>query len=396
MRVAVHDIVLYGATGFTGRLVAEELARRGGVRWALAGRRRDALERLRDELGVDVPILVADTADPDALHAMARAARVVCTTVGPYARYGEPVVEACVRAGAHACDLAGEPPFVRRTIARFHAIAAERRVRIVHACGFDSIPSDLGCLLLQETAIERFGRPLPRVRLYVRRLRGGVSGGTVESLVGVLARAGDPEVRAVLADPYALAPGAEGPPVRDLVFGFDREDGSFVAPFVMGPINARIVRRTNALLDGRYGRDFRYDEVSSFRGASGAVRALGLAARLALLGAALRAPLTRPIVRRLLPKAGEGPSAEARARGRFLLELVGRGEGELRVLVRGDRDPGYAGTAAMLVESALCLAQDALPERYGVLTPAAAMGPALLRRLPAAGVHFEVVPPGTP
>lgn len=393
--MAAHEVVLFGATGFTGRLVAEELARRD-VRWAMAGRRRDALERARDELGVDVPIVVADASDLGALRAMASEARVVCTTVGPYSRHGEPLVEACVAEGTHYCDLAGEPHFVRRMVTRFHDLAASCHVRIVHACGFDSVPSDLGCFLLQEAAIARAGAPAREVRLYVRRLRGAFSGGTIESLMASLEQRRDPEVRAAMRDPYALVPGASGPPVRDLTCGVDHADGSFLAPFVMAPTNARVVRRTNALLGWRYGNDFRYDEVSSFRGASGAVRAFGLTAGLLAFGAAVSVRPTRDLARRLLPGPSEGPGPEQRQRGRFEMELVAREPEEVRVVVGADRDPGYAGTAIMLAESALCLARDPLPDRFGVLTPASAMGHALVDRLRRAGFRFEVRPPPAP
>lgn len=370
-----HEIVLFGATGFTGRLVAAELARRPGCDWALAGRRPEALEALRASLGVDVPCIVADATDPEALHELARRARVVCTTVGPYARTGLALVEACVEQGAHYCDLAGEPQFVADSVTRFHEAARARGLRIVHACGFDSIPSDLGCQLLQDAAIERFGQPFPRVRLYVRALRGGVSGGTVESLMGAA----------------ESSPGALGAAMHDLVgFRYDRADGSFLAPFVMAPTNASIVRRTNELLDWRYGRDFAYDEVSSFRGVSGGLRAAGLTVGTAAMVALIRMRAFRRILRSRLPSPGEGPSPEEQARGRFVLELVGRGSDTLRVSVGADRDPGYACTASMLAESALCLARDPLPEHFGVLTPAAAMGHALRPRLERVGIRFEV------
>lgn len=396
-----YDVVVWGATGFTGALVAETLARCAdpGLTWAIAGRNADKLAALARRVG-NPPVLLGDAADQAQMRALARQAKVVCTTVGPYAQYGEPLVDACVEEGTHYCDLTGEPQFVRRMIDRHHARAQERGLRIVHCCGFDSVPSDLGAFLVEERAIEALGRPLPDVRLYVRRAKGGFSGGTLASAMGIadeLAAArsqGDDRVRRVLGDPYALLPedAPRGPRVRDQRgVRWDDREGLWTAPFLMAGINGKIVRRTNGLLGLRYGADFAYEEVSGYRRLLPAVgMTVGLGASVVAIGAR---PL-RGLVKRWLPAPGEGPSAEARAHGYFTIDVVGRGEGaEVRVRIEGDQDPGYGSTSGMLAQAAMCLARDTLAERYGVLTPAAAMGHALVARLPRAGVTFAVSGP---
>lgn len=395
------DVVVWGATGFTGALVAEYLARHAVEgSWALAGRSRDRLAALRDRLAADfpaaadVPLIVADATDPGSLAELASQAKVVCTTVGPYARYGDPLVAVCVEQGAHYCDLTGEPQFMRRTIDRWHDRARDAGLRLVHTCGFDSIPSDLGCFLVQERALEQHGEPMSRVTTYVRELHGGLSGGTLASLIEILDHSGDREIRRIPGDPYALLPdGApRGPRVRDVrPVTWDADERTWTGSFVMAPTNAKVVRRSNALLDGRYGPQA-YEEVAAFRpGARGLARAIAQSAGLGLGLAALRSRRARGVlVGRVLPAPGSGPDRETRERGGFRMEIVGRHATlpEIRVTVRGDRDPGYGATAGMLAESALCLAHDSLPDRFGVLTPATAMGHALVQRLPRAGVTF--------
>lgn len=399
------DIVLFGATGFTGRITAEELLVRGaGLRWAIAGRDRAKLEAVKAELvaadarATDVAVLVADSHDREALDALARRARVVCTTVGPYAKYGNELVAACAAAGTHYGDLTGETPFMRRSIDANHELARKTGARIVHACGFDSIPSDLGVLLANEAMRARTGAPCDEATLAVVGMRGGVSGGTVASMLGLAEAARrDREVRKILLDPYALNPEGErtGPDGRDPM-GVGRADGGFTAPFVMAGTNTRVVRRTNALLGYPYGRDFRYQELSRFRGTpSGLVRAVGTSLGFGLLAAAVTTPGLASLVGRVLPKPGEGPSKAERERGRFRIEVVGKRRGptgaEERVVVKvgGDRDPGYGFTAIMLAESALCLARDPLESEGGVHTPASAMGMTLVKRLRAAGMTLE-------
>ncbi len=407
-----HDVVLFGATGFTGRLVAEYLAPRAptwGLRWALAGRDRGKLEALRRDLAAidpraaEQPILIGDARDPASLAAIARDAEVVCTTVGPYAKYGTPLVEACVRNGTDYCDLTGEVTWIREMIDGFHAQAHESGARVVHCCGFDSIPSDLGVHVLQAHAIAAHGAPCARVRLYVGKTKGGVSGGTIASMTGLVdAVKRDRSLLRVLFDPYALHPDGErhGPHAPDpRGAAWDADAKAWTAPFVMGAINSRVVRRTNALAGWPYGRDFVYDEVMAFpRGPKGAAIAGGVTAGLGAFMGALAIGPTRALLERPgLPKPGEGPSRETRERGCFELRLLGRGtdpDGHpfaVEARVEGKSDPGYGETAKMLAESAACLALDGADLRAegGILTPAHAMGDRLLGRLRAAGMVFE-------
>lgn len=407
------DLVLFGATGFTGKLVAESVVRnhaKDGLRWALAGRNSEKLARVQAELSAIAPaavapeILIGDSADQASLEAIARQTGVVCTTVGPYALHGSELVAACVTHGTDYCDLTGEPHWIRRMIDRHQAAARKSGARIVHCCGFDSIPSDLGTLMLEQEALQRFGAPCREVKYLVTRLRGGASGGTVASIVNVVKEAtNDRAVRAILADPYALNPEGEraGPDGRDQI-GIAREPDlpGWSAPFMMAGINTRIVRRSNALLGYLYGRDFRYSEVMAFGPNSGgllkaAQATIGFGGFMAGLGIP---PLRALLERRVLPKPGEGPNEEQRRRGSFEVTLIGKGQHgsdafTLRGRVAGTSDPGYGETAKMLSESALCLALDGaeLESPGGILTPASALGLRLIERLRRAGMTFEIV-----
>ncbi|MDJ0927257.1 MAG: saccharopine dehydrogenase NADP-binding domain-containing protein [Gammaproteobacteria bacterium] len=401
-----YDIVVWGASGFTGRLVAEYLLAHyppGDVlRWAVAGRNRDKLATVLNDLGAapdSVPILTGDSHDRASLQRIAGSTRVVLTTVGPYAKYGSELVEACAGCGTHYCDLTGEPQWMRRMIDAYEATARETGARIVHACGFDSIPSDFGVWFLQQQARARFRVPCGEIRLLVKGSRGGVSGGTVASGMNAAAEAqADREVARVLVDPYALNPAGErqGPDGRDQAgIEFDAVAGGWTAPFVMAAINTRIVRRTNALLDYPYGRDFRYREaVFTGKGPGGWLGAAGVTA---FLGAMMLANASswsrRNVLERLAPKPGEGPDRRTRETGFFNLLLWGRmPDGEiLRARVRGDRDPGYGSTSKMLAESAICLAQDSIEVGGGFWTPVSAMGESLFARLTKnAGLSFEL------
>ena len=396
-----HDIVLHGATGFVGALVAAYLAgaAHADVRIALSGRSREKLERTRAELPSSAqgwPLVVADAADPTALAALAASTRVVVSTVGPYATYGLPLVEACARAGTHYADLTGEVLFVREAIDRCDALARESGARIVHSCGYDSVPSDLGVLLLHEAAGE-----LADVRL-VATAKGGLSGGTVASMRAQMdAMRHDPAARRLAADPHALSPdpAAEPAPVQPPDAGPPGrlQDGTWTAPFIMAGYNTRIVRRSNALTDWSYGRGLRYGELMGCgRGVRGAAAAggvtVGLVGALAGISAAMTTAPTRALLDRVLPAPGSGPSAATRAAGWFRSELhaVASGGRRFRAVVAGPGDPGYAATAVMLGESALCLAEDATGDRAGSLTPATAMGTALVERLRKAGHSYDV------
>lgn len=396
------EIVLWGATGYTGRLVAERLAADAGLGWALAGRDRGRLERVRDELAArapharELPILLGDAGDPASLAAIAARTRVVCTTVGPYARHGSELVAACVRAGAHYCDLTGELPWIRRMIDAHHEAARAAGARIVHCCGFDSIPSDLGVWMLHDAARAR-GRRLARVDALFGESSGGFSGGTFASLLGVLEEAQrDPAVQRVLDDPYALDPAPRtGGPDRPDARGVSWEPRlrRWTAPFVMAAINARVVRRSNAVAGHPYGREFRYTERMTLpAGPAGLPAALAVAGGMALTGVVTRSSWLRGMITRRAPKPGEGPTPAQRARGYFVTRLLATCDDGalLRGHVEDRRDPGYGSTAVMLSESALCLARDPLATPGGVLTPASAMGGALLARLRAAGMTWVV------
>ncbi|MBV9379502.1 MAG: saccharopine dehydrogenase NADP-binding domain-containing protein [Streptosporangiaceae bacterium] len=398
------DVVLFGASGFAGRLTAGYLAGHAppGTRIGLAGRSLERMTAVRGELGERAsawPVLVADSADPASLAALAGAARVVVSAVGPYRHRGLALVEACASAGTDYADLSGEVLFMRESAGRYHDVAKGTGARIVHSCGFDSIPSDLGVLLTHQAAAADDGGTgeLEDTTLVVTALRGGVSGGTLASAMGELneVRSG-PEQRRRAGDPYALSPdrAAEPATVRasDLVRPhYDRDLGIWVGPFVMAGVNTRVVRRSNALQGWAYGRRFRYREVTGF-GAGPAAPALAVAVTggLLALAAGLSFGPSRTVLGRFLPKPGEGPSEKTRRTGYFRMEVHARTPAGARyvskVAARGD--PGYAATAVMLGESALCLAldRDALPARVGVLTPATAMGAALAARLRAAGL----------
>lgn len=407
------DFVLWGATGFVGRLAAEYLAEYYGgedVRWALGGRNRDKLRELRDDLGHEfglsgeVPILVGDALDRETLDPIAARTDVVCTTVGPYGRYGTDLVAACVEHGTDYCDLTGEVTWIRKMIGRFHEEARRSGARIVHCCGFDSIPSDLGTLMVQTEALETLGRPCEHVSFYLLGGSGGFSGGTLASMVDTFEEATrDGEARAVLADPYSLNPPdrREGPDSGSQQSArFDETIDAWTAPFVMATINEKIVRRSNALLEDRYGRDFRYGEsIRTGSGASGAATAWGTTLGLgAFTGAMAVGPLRRGLERFVFPEPGEGPSREEIESGGFKIELRGRGTDEagdpfeLRGTVAADRDPGYGATSTMFVESGLCLASSEADsvQTGGILTPASAMGMPLVERLREAGHTYEV------
>jgi short subunit dehydrogenase-like uncharacterized protein len=388
------DIVLFGATGFTGRLVAAYLAgavKREPVRWAIAGRSHDKLAAL--ELGV--PIIVADALDTAAMRALAQRTTCVCTTVGPFARYGSELVAACAAAGTHYCDLTGEVPWMRRMIDAHHDRARSTGARIVQPCGFDSIPSDLGCWAAQQAFIARFGGPARRVTAVFGEQSGGLSGGTFASAFDIAREADrDPAVRKLLANPYALDPyptEARPPAPDETSIHWQPVLGMFTVPFVMAQVNTRVVRRGHALAGFPWGKDFVYREVMSTPGSlRGAAMAAGITAGLGALALAMSQPWLRDRLARRAPQPGEGPSAEARARGHWIVRLVAEGDGgERMVYLASDRaDPGYGSTSKMLGEAALCLARDSLSSPGGVLTPSVAMAQPLLDRLRRAGLTF--------
>lgn len=407
-----YDVVVFGATGFTGKLVSEYLAehRPRELSWAIAGRSREKLERTRQDLAsIDstldkLPILIGDSDDRPALDAIAEQTRVVCTTAGPYTKYGRGLVAACAEHGTDYCDLTGEPTFIRDTIDRCEASAKASGARIVPSCGFDSLPSDLGVHLLHEHFAAR-GSRLAEAKLYVIAMKGGPSGGTLATMMTIIdAARRDPAVRRLLADPYALNPDRErdrGPDGRDqLGVVWDSEEDCWTAPFVMASVNTRVVRRSNALRNFAYGRDFRYAEVTRFpKGPVGFLKATGLSAGLVGAMSLATVEALRPLIESRMPAPGEGPSKSQRENGFFKVIIVGKsapdksGRSErASVRIDGRRDPGYGETARMLGEAALCLAKDPLERHGGILTPAVAMGTALVERLRKIGMRWEVSP----
>ncbi len=398
-----YDLILLGATGFTGRLVAEYLARRVAgtpLRWALAGRSQSKLEAVRRDLvAIDpataqLPLVIVDAMDPTATAALARTTTVVCTTVGPYQRYGAALVAGCADAGTAYCDLTGEVPFVRASIDAHHERAIATGARILHCCGFDSVPSDLGVWLLQRELTARTGRGAPSV-LAGFQLRGAASGGTIASMLELSEAARrDRAVRKLLLDPYALDPaGTPRGDDRDRHgVRYEAELGAYTAPFVMAAVNARVVRRSHALRGQPWGRAWRYDEVMvtgpGVRGVAGAAAITGALA--GFFGALQVGPL-RALLEKRLPKPGDGPSPEQRRRGRYRTRLVGTVDGVRAEATFADSlDPGYDGTAKLLGEAALALALDPPLGGGGVLTPSVALGDHLLPRLRAAGVTLDV------
>ncbi len=407
-----HDIVLWGATGFEGRLVADYLVAHGpgDLRLALAGRNRDKLEGVRNELAARmpragaIPILVGDAHDERAVAGIVSNARVVCTTVGPYGKYGRHIVSACARLGVDYCDLAGEVPFMRETIDLHDAVARGSGARIVHACGYDSIPSDLGVYLVARHLKSEHGLGLSEDHAYFGEQQGGLSGGTVASMLhGIDESRRDPKLRELVLDPYALVPnratdrGPEAPDQRRPEYSEDL--GRWTAPFIMAIVNTRVVRRSNALLGG-YGPGFRYlESMSLSKGAKGWAAAGAITAGLGALSGALSFAPSRKMLELFLPSPGEGPSQATRDGGFFVTRHLGTSEPDQagrrqRVLatVRGISDPGYGETAKMLGESALCLARDSIAVEGGVTTPAVSMGLCLVDRLRAAGMTWNVAP----
>lgn len=404
-----YEVVVFGATSFVGQILARYLLDTFGVdgdlRWAIAGRSSAKLATLKQDLGGaadSLPVLLADADDEVALAAMCEQAKVVISTVGPYALYGSPLVKICAETGTDYCDLTGEVQWIRRMIQAHEATAKKSGARIVHCCGFDSIPSDMGVHFLQQHAQARFGAPCNSVRMRVKAMRGGMSGGTVASLMNVAAEvAQNPALRKELANPYSICPEGSGSKVRqpNVKFAeYDAQARSWVAPFVMAAINTRVVQRSNALLGGAYGPDFRYDEAMMVGGGvAGRLKATAVAGGLGgfLVAAALK-PSRWVLERFVVPAPGEGPTPEQQRKGFFDLRFFGTtADGhQLSVKVTGDRDPGYGSTAKMLGQAGVCLAKDISAKDCagGFWTPATAFGDQLIDRLRAhSGLVFEVL-----
>jgi short subunit dehydrogenase-like uncharacterized protein len=384
------DIIVYGATGFTGQLVAEYLAAHyrgdGSLKWAMAGRSLDKLASVSDAIGApaDTALIVADASDPASLKAMVEQAQSVISTVGPYQLYGSELVAACAASGTDYLDLCGEPVWMRQMIDAHQAAAQTSGARIVFSCGFDSLPFELGVYFCQETAKQVLGAPVNRVKGRVRAMKGTFSGGTAASIKATFAAAAkDLSLVALLKDPFVLTPGFEGPkqPPGNKP-AFDQDLDAWTAPFVMATINTRSVHRSNMLMGFPYGKDFVYDEmVLTGPGEKGEANAKLVVAANAQMGGAGG------------PKPGEGPSKQERESGHYDLLFVGlAADGcQIRVAVRGDRDPGYGSTSKMIGECAVCLLRDTPEVPGGIWTPGAAMGDRLIKRLvDNAGLRFDV------
>ncbi|MEM6639744.1 MAG: saccharopine dehydrogenase NADP-binding domain-containing protein [Pseudomonadota bacterium] len=399
------DLVLLGATGFTGRLVAEHLttaAARDGVRWAVAGRNENKLDDVMRSIDAeDVPKLIVDSEDADSVSGLARRASVICTTVGPYSLYGSALVAACAREGTHYCDLAGEVHWIARMIEVHHDSAVASGARIVHCCGFDSVPSDLGVWFLQREAKARFGAPMQKVSYRLKAARGTASGGTVASLMQVIEAArGDRDVARTVRHPYSFNPAAlrTGPDRPEPMWpSYDDDFQSWTAPFVMGAINTKVVRRTNAILGSYYGEEFRYSEaVLTGGGLTGQAKAMAMASGLnaLMIGAAIK-PTRYLLNKFVLPSPGQGPGEHQRNNGFFNIALYGANfvDQSIQAVVTADRDPGYGATSRMLGEAALALVENS-QEHFkggGVLTPAAALGDNYIERLEKhAGMTFWI------
>lgn len=405
------DIVLYGATGFVGKLTAEYLASAGGdARIALAGRSPDKLLAVRETLGAAAqswPLITADASQPSTLNGMAARTQVVVTTVGPYNRYGLPLVAACAAAGTDYADLTGEPMFMRESIDEYHKQAVDTGARIVHACGFDSIPSDLSVYALYRRVTDDGTGELADTTFVVKKLAGELSGGTIASITDVVrAASADPETRRLLEDPYTLTPDRAAEPELgsqpDYPWRRGRQiaqelDGTWTSGFLMASTNTRVVRRSNALQHWAYGRRFRYSECqsvgSSVLAPVASAVAAGVGAAVTGLGGRFFDKVPERLVERILPKPGTGPSERTRERGHYVVETYTTTTtgARYRATMSQQGDPGYKATSVLLGESGLALAldRDKLTELRGVLTPAAAMGDALVARFPAAGVSLS-------
>ena len=396
-----YDLVIWGATSFTGKLVTEYLFNKYGsskIKWAIAGRNLDKLKKIRSEVADEkIPMFIADSFDEESLSKFVKKTKVVCSTVGPYSLYGTKLVKLCVENNTNYCDITGEAHWIRNLIDQFHEEAKSKKIKIVNSCGFDSIPSDMGVYFIQNEIKKTYKNYANFIKMRVAGVRGGISGGTYVSINNLLKEAySNKKIFRVLNNPYGLNPknkmeGMDKKDLRKIIF--DKESNSWIYPFIMAGINTKIVRRSHALTNFQYGKDFRYEEaMMSGKGISGLLKAILAVFPLAMIGLNPNSFLKK-IVNSYMPKPGEGPGLEKRKNGfynlRFYVTIDERRKAFAKVV--GDNDPGYGSTSKMLAESALCLAFDKLPENYGVVTPSIAMGKQLLERLRNnAGLNFQI------
>ena len=393
-----YDIIIWGASGFTGRLVAEYLYKNYNskdLKWAIAGRDNQKLISIRKTfLNDEVPIVLADSFDETSLNKMTQRANVICSTVGPYAKYGSLLVKSCIKNKTHYCDLAGEAQWIRKMIDLHHEEAIRNQVKIVNSCGYDSIPSDMGVYFINKN----LSKKNLTIKMRVTGTKGGYSGGTYASMQNIIKEASsDRDVRKSLTNPYGLNPVGEqsGHDKRDLSsVVFDKKIKSWIAPFLMAGINTKIVRRSNALSNYNYGKDFKYDEaVMTGKGIKGQLAGIMLSIPLILL-AAKPGSILNKIFSFFVPKPGQGPDKKERESGYFSSKFFVFDEHSNSSIfkVTGDRDPGYGSTSKMLAESAVCLAKDNLDNTFGIITPSYAMGNNILERLVSnAGLSFKKI-----
>ena len=395
------DIIIWGATSFTGKLVVEYLFKKFAstkIKWAIAGRNKEKLENVRSKVAdKNIPIFIADSFDEKSLSVIVKKSKVICSTVGPYSLYGSLLVELCVKHSTNYCDITGEAHWIRTIIDKFHEDAKKKKIKIVNSCGFDSIPSDMGVYFIQNEIKKAYKSYAKSIKMRVAGIRGGISGGTYGSMNNLLKEAyADKSVFKVLNNPYGLNPkdkmeGLDKKDLRKIIF--DNESKSWIYPFIMAGINTKIVRRSNALSNFQYGKEFTYEEATmAGKGISGFWKAILALFPLAMIGINPNSFLKK-IVNSFMPKPGEGPGIEKRKNGfynlRFYITIDKKKKAFAKVI--GDSDPGYGSTSKMLAESALCLAFDNLPKNYGILTPSSAMGEKLLDRLiKNAGLSFEI------
>ena len=383
------DVIVFGASGYTGKLVAEYMGKEYGndesIRWAIAGRNKDKLSSIKKDLNLNerISIIEVDSTNKDSLDSMTSSAKCILTTVGPYQLYGSSLVQSCSENGTDYVDLTGEPGWMYEMINAHQDTAKKSGARIVFSCGFDSIPFDLGVYFVQQAAQEKYGKPAKHVRGRVKAMNGEFSGGTIASLGATMATLKEkPELIQVLSNPFSLTEGFEGPAqLDDSKVLLDEKLNMWVAPFVMAPINTKNIHRSNALLGHAYGEDFCYDEMMiAGEGEEGKQIADAMNS-------------SNPMGGDNLPQPGEGPSKESREQGNYdVLFFADFDEGSIEARVTGDMDPGYGSTSKMIAESALCLVQDCEDLSGGMYTPAPAMGDKLIKRLTKnAGLTFDIL-----
>lgn len=409
MEKAQFDILIFGATSFVGQILTTYMANHFGVdnadlKWAIAGRSEAKLNQVKNSLGdkgKGLQIVLADAADETSLTALCNQTRVIISTVGPYALYGEPLVKVCAETGTDYCDLTGEVQWIKAMLDKYQDTAKASGARIVNCCGFDSIPSDMGVYFLQQQAQEKLGKTCNNIKMRVKAAKGGASGGTVASVINITKEAvKNPALRKQLANPYLICPENHGFSERQYNVNkpeFDPDFNAWSAPFIMAGINTRVVHRSNALADNTYGKDFKYEEAMlTGRGFKGRLTATALVAGLgAFMAGAVIKPTRWLLENYVLPKPGEGPSPEEQLNGYYDIRFIGKTDDgqQIKCKVTGDRDPGYGSTGKMLAQAAASLAQDIKKEDKagGFWTPASIFDQRFIQRLEKeAGLAFEI------